>query len=187
MLLSMYAAYHWARISKEAFALRMAFFIILISFLSAISPFPFGVLLPLPLFVSPVLSFPFYAYYKKVLVEGYWVSFFRIRFLGIDITSTPSSRGLEQLAPVSSFFFLFINFVGALLGFWINRNGRIQEWGNSKRWNLLGALLGSVSMGAGLGLGNLYDVDQAALFLFGILVLAIVIGRTLRSKIQRTL
>jgi len=186
MLLSMYAAYHWARISKRAFALRMAFFIILISFLPAISPFPFGVLLPLPLFVSPVLSFPFYAYYKKVLVEGYWVAFSRIRFLGIDITSTPWAGVLGQLAPVFSFFIL-INLVGAILGYEINRIRMIREWGNSKRWNLLGAILGSVFMGAGLGLGNLYDFDRAALFLFGILVLAIVIGRILRSKMQRTL
>jgi len=191
MLLSAYAAYQWARISKEAYALRMAVFIISISFLSAYFHFPMGslLLLPLPLIISPVLSFPFYAYYEKIwfgnAAERYWVSFFRIRFLTIDTMSTPSGWQLEQLAPVFSFF-LLINFVGAILGYEINRIRRIRGLGNSKRWNLLGAILGSVFMGAGLGFGSFSKLDGAALFLFGIIVFAIIFGRSLRLRIQRT-
>lgn len=172
MLLSMYASYHWAKNRKETYIFKMTVFIILISFLPAISPLPFGIIMPFPIFVSPVLSFPFYAYSLAHTHHG-------IYFFTVDIFHT-TEFSWGEFFPFAPFpFFLFGNFIGAVLGYEISKIRRIRELGTSTHWNLLGFVLGMTFLGC-------VFVAGAALFLFGILVLAIVIGRILRSKISAT-
>jgi hypothetical protein len=112
----MYASYHWAKISKKAYVLRMAVSIILISFFSAFFPVSIAIILTFPL---TFLSFPFHAYIDPIWTEGwYWVDFLRIRFLTIDLTAPlPLDSGRFLVAFP---FFLFVNFVGTTLGYWIN-------------------------------------------------------------------
>jgi len=88
--------------------------------------------------------------------------------------------------------FLLINLVGAILGYKISKIRRIREWGTSADWNLLGFVLGIALLGCATIVGLSYhEVDPSyeviysdALALFGILILAIVIGRILSSKIS---
>jgi len=182
MLLSIYAAYHWAK--SEHYAIKMAVFIILVSFLSAYSALPYGVLGA----VSPVLSFPFYTYIDE---------FRGIRFLTIG--------GVVNVQFTLAFsFFLLVNLFGVKLGYEASKIHRIRELGTTKYWNLLGFILGVIFIGVGLivlryttppiargevpfGLESGPNAnDGLALFLFGILVLAIIIGRILWSKISET-
>ena len=192
MLLSMYASYHWAE--SEYYIIKMAVFIILVSFLSAYSGLPFGFFLV----VFPVLSFPFYAYIARWAVGPplYVEEFHGIRFLTIGGLVT------EQFIHAFSFF-LLVNLFGMILGYAASKIHRIRELGTTKYWNSLGFILGVIFIGVGLialcyipphrisevpfGLesGPTED-DGLALFLFGILVLAIVIGRILWSKISET-
>lgn len=190
MLLSLYASYHWAKMGKTHYVLRMAVFIILVSFVPAISPFPFGMFMPLPIFVSPVLSFPFYSFMGSHPIwlgelEGW------IRYCGIGFLTMTSTAAIDvsfmDFAGFSFCFFLLVNVVGAKLGYEMSKIRRIREWGTSTYWNLLGFVLGITFLGGAFIAGSWYDgVENAALFLFGILVLAIVIGRILRSKISET-
>jgi hypothetical protein len=157
---------------KKPYVLTMAVFIILVSFLPAISPFPFGIIMPFPIFVSPVLSFPFYAYSLAHTHHG--ISFFTVNIIH---TTELSWGDFFPFIPFS--FFLFVNFVGAMLGYEISKIHRIREWGNSTHWNLFGFVLGMTFLGCVFVVG-------APLFVFGILVLTIVIGRILWSKISET-
>lgn len=190
MLLSLYASYHWANISKNTYVLRMTVFVILVSFISAYAPLPWGgILLTFPLLVSPVLSFPLYGYVDEVLVgnlfEGAWVSFRGIRFLTIDMYYARMNWALTSMQFIITFsFFLFINFVGVIFGYEISRIRRICEWGTRREWNVLGVILWGVFMAIGLWLGEQSDIDALALFYFGIIVLAIVVGRILWAKIE---
>lgn len=93
MLLSMYASYHWVKISKKPYVLRMTVFIILVSLLSVFFAIPWGVFFGGV--VSPVLSFPFYAISTEVLgspipPEGYsyWIQTYQIHFLATEILAT---------------------------------------------------------------------------------------------------
>lgn len=190
MLLSMYASYHWAE--SEYYLIKMAVFIILASFLSAYSVLPFGFWLV----VFPVLSFPFYAYIGERFVTPVYEEEFRvIRFLTIG--------GFEADFITAFEFFLLVNLFGMILGYAASKIHRIRELGTTKYWNLLGFILGVIFIGVGLivlrytplppkskwhlGLeSGLNAFDGATLFLFGILMLAIVIGRILWSKISET-
>ena len=115
MLLSMYASYHWAKMGKKPYVLRMLVFLIVVSFLSAGSPGGSFMTLFIPF---SFLSFPFHAYIDPIWTEGCWVDFLRIDFLTIDLTAPlPLDSGRFLVAFP---FFLFVNFVGTTLGYWIN-------------------------------------------------------------------
>jgi len=102
-----------------------------------------------------------------------------------------------DLYPFLSLVFLsllLINLAGAILGYEMSRIRRIREWGTSTQWNLLGFVLGMTLLGCSIIMGLFYkEVDLLyevttvygeSLFLFGILLLTIVVGRTLWSKIS---
>jgi len=163
----------------------MAVFVILVSFLSAY------------LVVFSILSFPFYAFVSERFTPPVYVEeFMVIRLFAIG--------GFVANSFILVFlFFLFVNLFGAILGYAASKINRIRELGTTKYWNLLGFILGVIFIGVGLivlryipppllsevpfGLeSGLTTDDGAALFLFGILVLAIVIGRILWSKISET-
>jgi hypothetical protein len=143
-----------------------------------------------------ILSFPLYTYTYSIFIEGQeWVPFFGIRLLLVGSTHP---IGLGHAFP----FFLFGNIVGAVLGYAISRILN-QEWGTIKTWGLLGFILTIAFAGVG-GLfrsvfidktGEIIIVtregryganyfDSAILSSFGIIVLAIVVGKILWSKIQ---
>jgi len=123
MLLSMYASYYWARTGKKSFILWMAVSIVLISFLSAFFPLSIAIIFTFPL---TFLSFPFHAYIYPIRTEGLWVDFLRIRFLTIDLTA-PLPLDLGRFL-VAFPFFLFVNFVGTSLGYWISRKLAEGSW-----------------------------------------------------------
>jgi len=121
----MYASYHWANISKKTYALKMVVFVFLVSFLSAF--FPASIIFA---FTFPVtfLSFPFYAYIDPIWTEEYWHDFLGIRFFAIDL-AYPLPMGSGQLM-VAFPFFLFVNIVGAILGYKISEiltEGSLKE------------------------------------------------------------
>jgi len=170
----------------------MAFFVVLSSFLSAILP-----LSQILFFTFPFtfLSFPLYAYTYEIFIEGReWVEFRGIRFFPIGL-AYPTDWGHTFLV------FLFVNIVGAVLGYGASRIRRIREWGTTKTWNLIGFILGIALIGVGYWLGSSiplitksgeviygfgrgpYGFDGWSLIFFGIIVLAIVIGKILWSKI----
>ena len=96
-------------------------------------------------------------------------------------------------------FFLFGNIVGAVLGYAISRI-RNQELGTIKKWGLSGFILttafagvgglfrsvfidktGEIIIGTSEGRYGAYYFDGSILFYFGIIVLAIVIGKIILS------
>jgi len=96
-----------------------------------------------------------------------------ISFLAVDIIhSTEVSWG--DFFPFVPFpFFLFVNILGALLGYWIGTKYRIQFF-NSKWWKVLWGLIGIISVGLGFVFGVLpfYGEDfGVALFGFGVSLL----------------
>ena len=192
MLLSMYASYHWAR--GKNYVHNIGFFILLISFLSSL--FPIGTLLFFT-FPFPFLSFPLYAYIDPIFIEGLgWVDFLGIRFFSIG-SAYPLPTGLENIFLLF-LLFLFVNLIGARLGYEASRVRRIREWGTTKTWSFLGFILAIAFIGVGYWLGSSippitksdkeviygfgrgpYGFDGWALFFYGIIVLAIVIGKIL--------
>jgi len=188
----MYASYHWAR--GENYVRNIGFFILLISFLCALLPLSIIILFTFPV---TFLSFPFYAYINPILIEGLeWVDFLGFRFFPIGF-AYPLPIGFGLAFPL----FLFVNVVGAVLGYEASRIRRFREWGTIKTWSLLGFILGIAFLGVGYWLGNMplitksgeviygfgrgpYGYDGIALLFYGIIVLAIVIEKILWSKIE---
>jgi hypothetical protein len=194
MLLSMYVSYQLANRNKIIYVLSMVVFVLLISFLSVILPLDqIGVYLFFPFLCW---SFPFYSYIESVnLGDPGWVDFYKIRFLTVDLTSAlPFRSGMHALDTVIPVF-LLVNVVGALLGFGLSRITRIREWGNNRTWKLAGLILGAAFLMIGWWLiasnsrivvngrivrpEGLYYMDGAAVFLFGIIVLLIAVGKIL--------
>lgn len=129
MLLSMYASYHWAKISQKAFDYRTLVFIIVVSLLSAVFPAYITIVFTFPF---TFLSFPFYAY---IYEEWSWGLMDRIEFLGIRFSTMDLAIRIPRPWDLGRFlvafpFFVFVNFVGAILGYCINRKlveGSLRE------------------------------------------------------------
>ncbi len=143
----MYASYLWANRSKKTYVLRIAVFILLSSFFSAYFPgshahFMFFIFFLHPLFYAPFLSFPFYLFKHEMNSHHlyYENSFHSIRFLMVNITSTPASGppGFNQQLLLDFSFFLSVNLVGALLGYLIARKYRIQFF--TDKWSIISCL-----------------------------------------------
>jgi hypothetical protein len=168
----------------------MVVFVVLISFLSAVLPLNMiGVFLVFPLLC---LSFPFYAYISSVNLGSphYWVDFYKVRFLTVDLT--PACMHCDYATiPI----FLLVNVVGVILGYGLSRIPRIREFGNNRIWKLAGFILGSTFLMIGRWLiasnsrivdngrivrpEGLYYIDGNAIFYFGIIILLIAIGKIL--------
>ncbi len=188
----MYASYHWAKHSKKTYVFRMVVFVVLSSFLSTLFSVG-GSAVKFFFFPITILSFPLYTYTYRIFIEGQeWVPFYGIRLFLIGSTHP---IGLGHAFP----FFLFGNIVGAVLGYTISRI-RNQELGTRKTWSLLGFILTIAFAGVGglfrsifidksgeiiivtrEGGYRAYDFDGPILFLFGIIVLAIVVGKIIWS------
>lgn len=205
MLLSMYLSYQLANHNKITYALSMVVFVVLISFLSAIHPLgQVGDFLVFPLLC---LSFPFYAYVTSIFSweQLFWVDFYKVRFLTVDLTSAlPLESGLiwSQRFPLNNAIplFLLVNIGGALLGYGLSRIPRIREFGNNRIWKLAGFILGAtfLMIGGWLTASNsrivdngrivrpegLYYMDGRAIFWFGIIMLLIVVGKILWGHLR---
>jgi hypothetical protein len=102
-------------------------------------------------------------------------------------------KDVHRLLSLVFSSFVLINLVGAILGYEISKIRRIREWGTSTHWNLLGFVLGMTLLGCATIVGLSYHevgrsyelVCSDALAMFGILILTIVIGRILWSKISK--
>ena len=195
----MYVSYHLANRNKITYVLSMVVFVVLVSFLSTILPLDaIGVYLFFPFLCW---SFPFYAYITPIfsLEQYYWVDFYKIRFLTVDLTPAFSlGTGLSYRwfpLDIAIPIFLLVNVVGALLGYGLSRITRIREWGTNRTWKLAGLILGAAFLMIGWWLiasnsrivvngrivrpKGLYYMDGAAIFLFGIIVLLIAVGKIL--------
>ena len=119
MLLSMYASYYasrnLAKIYKRDYVLSMAVFIVLASLFSA--AFAYAYFLPM-FYPLGSLSFPFSSTGD---LDAY-----NIQFLALRILSVPPQNG-----PLYGFpFYLLVNLVGVMLGYWINKRpiqGTLKE------------------------------------------------------------
>ena len=177
----MFTSYFLTKLARKDFVPIITVFIILVSFFSAYFPASgprarsHGIILVFPF---SFLSFPFYDFIDEVFVEPvYWVEVHRIRFFTVDITSSPSMVGLINMQSISIFsFFLLVNILGALLGYWIGKRRRIPHF--SSMWS---TVFGLVSVGLGsvliiIGAGHFIGENIGmTLFGFGILLLETII------------
>ncbi len=178
MLLSMCASYLWAKeLSKEDYILTIAVFIILISLLPAIIGItmnPFWLIY----FPFTFLSFPFYAYSESVA----WIRNVRIRFLTIDLMN-PLPFDLGTLL-VAFPFFLLVNVLGALLGYWMGKK-LVMEFFGGRLWTVFFGFVGISSIGLSFllaGLGDIGEIAWATFFGFGTFLLeAIFLSKTWRT------
>jgi hypothetical protein len=208
MLLSMFISFLLARRFRgKVYGTLVAVMVALVSIFSTCDLFD---LRPEYLFLyppAPPLSFPFHTRLGLIPTNhitpgarvrpahtmlGYRLYFlsFKLGELRLEYNTTEDVHRLLSLVLSS---FVLINLVGAILGYEMSKIRRIREWGTSTHWNLLGAVLGMTLLGCATIVGLSYHevgpsyevVYSDALAMFGILVLAIVIGRILWSKISR--
>jgi len=193
-LLSMYASYLWANRSKKTYVLRMAVFILLSSFFSAYIPESQGYFLFLIFFLHPFyyasfLSFPFYLFKHEMNSHHlyYHNSFHSIRFLIVNITSTPASGppGFNQQLLLDFSFFLSVSLVGALLGYLIAKKYRIQFFNN--KWGIILCLSTAIVclVGPLLSILIFRVIVDVTFFGAGIFLLDIILFKTLVLPLTR--
>ncbi len=173
----MCASYLWAKeLSKEDYILTMAVFIILISLLPAIIGMTMNIFW-LICFPFSFLSFPFYAYGESVA----WIRNVRIHFLTIDLTNPlPYDLGTRLVAFP---FFLLVNVLGALLGYWMGKKLKMELF-DSGLWTVFFGLVGISSMGLSFllaGFGAIGEIAWTTFFGFGTFLLeAVFLSKTWR-------
>ena len=185
MLLSMYASYLWANRNKTTYVLRMVIFVLLASFFSAYfhgSEEYYQISLFLmffwvPSFYASFLSFPFFAIMDKIYTYPYlaeWLNSYSIRFLTTDLTfaewesySLVYNRWEQVLSTF--YFFLFVNFLGALLGYLIAKKYRIQFL-NEKQGIIFCISMAIASM---IGVVFLGSIERVGVTLFGVAILSL--------------
>lgn len=110
----MYVSYRWTKTGKKTYICMMVFFVILVSFLSTFLGYAWillSILYPLWL-----LSFPFLSSVEQ-LHSHQPVTGYNIQFITMEIVSIP-----PQNAVLYGFmFFLSVNLIGAILGYWIDK------------------------------------------------------------------
>lgn len=173
MLLSMYLSYRLANQDKKKFVLLIGFFVMLVSFCSALLPIDN---VAVAFFFAPVsvFSFPFYGFVELLFFEGLeWVRFVKIRFLTLDLTTLlPMSLGRLIAFPL----YLSVNIVGVLLGYWVGRKYTIQFF-RSDNWLILQMLLAIIGIGQAFIFSLVYEDSWAGqhiglnLLLFGFVMM----------------
>ena len=134
MLLSMYLLYRLARSTNlKSYIPKITVFILAVSLLSTL--FPVSIYTFLFTFPVTFLSWPAYSWVssEKIFDENFiphWVKHRGIRFLAVSV---------EYDLRTTFSFFLFVNILGALLGYWIGKKHRIQLL-NRKWWPVIGVV-----------------------------------------------
>jgi len=182
MLLSLYLSYRFSRSTRLRSNIpEIAVFILTGSLLSAVPfgipllialayPLPFLLLYPIFRYILGVfmfLSFPFYSWYYEVFDydSEVWHTYRSLRFLTIDLTSTPN---WDEFIMAFSLF-LLINFFGAFLGYSIGKRREIKF---SDRWKVPCGFAGVLCVGFSLALvSTLYERVGSALFGLGNILL----------------
>ena len=129
MLLSMYLLYRLARSAKlRSYMPIVAVLILVVSVLPAIFPVTLVIGVTWPV---TFLSFPFYAsmgytrIFENYLPHHIW--YYKLQFLGLTITSSNFSPSSALTECIRHFpFFLVVNILGALLGYWIGKKHRVR-------------------------------------------------------------
>jgi len=118
MLFSMFVSYYlWRRYSREDYVLYTALFVVMASLFSTFMGYLYVFFLALPfMFVPWLLSFPFSSIVEVVTSDYIPVSY-NLHFLSVRILSF----NVENAQVVGVLFFLSINLVGAVLGYWIGK------------------------------------------------------------------
>jgi len=145
MLLSMYLLYRLARSAKlRSYMPKIAVFILVVSVLPVIFPLTFmiGATWPVSFLSWPAL--PFDELLPRRVAEFVYIRYYGALFLTIAFET--SNRG-EYLATAFSWS-LFVNVLGAFVGFWIGKKHRIQLFGG-KWWKIFWGLVG-VTLIAGI-------------------------------------
>lgn len=183
MLLLAYLLYRYARSAKSrSYMVDITVFLLAVSLISTVFPVSqFGFFtFPFSFFSWPAyswdLEFPVREPFEPY--DIYWVTHRGISFLTIDLMSTPSweyhdgSRirhdlwSLEQNIIISSFF-LFVNFLGALVGYCVGKKHRSSDEG----WIVLWGFAGVVCVGASFIIMGVLERVGIVLFGFGIILL----------------
>ncbi len=120
MLLSMYLSFRLSsnlEHERVSYVLLMTGFIIVASFLSTFIYMLW--LWLLVLYPFWLVSFPFFstATHTRMAAHAYSVTGYNINFFGMEILSISP----QNIAVYGFSFFLLINLVGAMLGYWINK------------------------------------------------------------------
>jgi hypothetical protein len=188
MLLSMYLSYRLANRGKDIHILLIGFFVLLVSFCSALLPI-YNEAMAFFFMPVSVLSFPFYGFVESLFFEGLeWVPFVKIRFFTLDLTTLlPVSRGQQVAFPL----YLLVNTVGALLGYWVGRKYRIQFLLSNVEWLVLQLFVAIGSIGyAFIVDGTSWFCQQIGfnLFLFGFFMIDTLLLSLLLSNysVQKT-
>lgn len=158
MWLSFFASFHWA--GKERYALKIGILIVLFSLASTIASAPWWVFWGGPI---PVLSFPFYKVQSETFGPprpgeeiGEWRHYYTINFLAREVYKVfPIRYDYYQVSfagvnmgyasyPLTIYvyvfpfcFFMLVNVIGALLGFWAFKMNLGRGW--KRRWMVVAA------------------------------------------------
>jgi len=111
----------------------MTGFIIVASFLSTFAPIP--KVYSIYLYPFSLVSFPFFSISKLSLGDWGYLTGYNINFFEMEIISISAQNALVYCFS----FFLLINLVGVMLGYWIKK--KLAE--GSLEWNLLNFLFRS--------------------------------------------
>jgi len=136
MLLSLILSFLLARKSRRIYAMGMIIIVGLLSFFSAFGlPKVTGILDPR--FIKPTslvpLSYPFYAYVYSYQtppdpIEMSWISeIYSLDVLGIRIDSLNLSMMHLEDGGLYYSFFLLVNVIGAIMGYWISKAGFVDR------------------------------------------------------------
>jgi hypothetical protein len=129
MLLSMYLLYRLVRSAKlRSYMPMVAGFILVVSVLPVIFPLTIMIWVTWPV---TFLSFPFFAsmgytrIFENDLPHHIW--YYKLQFLFLDITSSNFSPSSYLTECIRHFpFFLVVNILGALLGYWIGKKHGVR-------------------------------------------------------------
>lgn len=199
----MYLSYRLARNAKlRSYLPKITVSILAVSFISTFPQLGFFFLI-VGFFFFKYLSFPFYSvYYDTFDALGFRRIHHGIRFLTLNVTSIPYSWeatgppileiGRNKFnTPAHAFgwedyihefsivfmFFLLVNFLGALFGYWISKKQRIRFF-SSMWWRVLWGFFGLACLGLFTMPSILQVMDErteTALLGFGIILLETII------------
>jgi hypothetical protein len=178
MLLSMYLLYRLARSAKlRSYMPKIAVFILVVSVL----PVLFGVSLWV-IIVFPLYLFSFLAWPATFLIDFLYrpqVGSMHVepKYTILFLTGQFETLSWDEYFAVAFSLSLFVNVLGALVGYWVGKKHRIQLFG-SKRWKTFWGLVGvTLIMAPFLSLFSAPDLVYAnsdvwgTLFGFGIILL----------------